>query len=869
MSEGGSLLKASLVMAIGTLLSRLLGFVRNAMLLIAIGAAAGGVNAAFQTANTLPNMVYNLLASGVINAILIPQIVSAFKRKSGQEYVNRLLTLAGTILFVVTVIMMVAAPLLVLVTAFGYSQEIRVLAIAFALLCLPQIFFYGLYNLLGQLLNARGVYGPYMWAPVVNNVVAIIGLAVFLWMWGQTPGQFAVTDFSSAQFWVLGGSATLGVIAQALILFIPMKRAGITFRPDFHFRGNSFGRASHVAGWTFATLGLNQIGVLATTNISSFADEWAHSSGATIAGISARATAYLLWMLPHSLITLSVTTVIFTRIAEAVADGNTRRVADNYLLGVRTVITTAVLSSAILIATAVPLMQAVLPLQTDTDLIRAYAWVLVAFAPSLPALGIMIVVQTVFYAYEDAKPLFLLTIPSTTAMLIACFSLFYLLTPPWWVVATGIGESVALIVFATLGMRQVSRKVPLVQHRPLLRNALSSFTSASIACAAGIGALSLIGVDTVTDSSMLRPLIALAKVIAVAIIIVLIHIVAMRILAPQDLAKIMHPIGAKLRIPVRIRTLLFSALPTHTPPQTSETPTDDNAVSSLTGVEENSTTQSVTAGSIMDESENVESAEGEGNDMSSEEDVEQVTKPEPASTSKSGTTSTSDAVPASTSTALVTTKKPASTKLGFDPTVPTLAFAGILIAVAFFWAVAGLFTSPNVKLPELSITQSSAKVAPQTPQSVAVTAENTPKPATPEIAQVSVLSWNGSGDNEDQAINIMDGDDTTSWESRAFDINQFPRNGTVTLLFALKQEAPVKEISLIMDNSTSGGEAVLRSVNPENPREGTDLKSVSMSPLTTITLDSPTPVRALAVSFRTMPQTEGLFRARVLEAKIQ
>lgn len=264
-----SILRASALMASGTMVSRILGFIRNAMLIAAVGATAGGVGAAFQTANTLPNTVFNLLASGIFDAVLVPQIVGAIKRRNdGDTYVNRLLTLAGTVLFVVTFITMVLAPLLVIITAAGYTESIRNLAILFALLCLPQLFFYGLYNLLGELLNAREIFGPYMWAPVVNNVVGIAGLALFLGIWGGAPdGGIPADDLTGAQFWVLAGSATLGVICQALCLLWPMRRAGISFKLDFHFRGTSFGSMPRVAGWTFATLGVSQVGVLSTNNL--------------------------------------------------------------------------------------------------------------------------------------------------------------------------------------------------------------------------------------------------------------------------------------------------------------------------------------------------------------------------------------------------------------------------------------------------------------------------------------------------------------------------------------------------------------------------------------------------------------------------
>ena len=334
-----SILRASALMASGTMVSRILGFVRNAMLIAAVGATAGGVGAAFQTANTLPNTVFNLLASGIFDAVLVPQIVGAIKRRhDGDTYVNRLLTLAGTLLFLVTFVTMVLAPVLVMITAAGYTEDIRNLAILFALLCLPQLFFYGLYNLLGELLNAREIFGPYMWAPVVNNVVGIAGLGLFLVIWGGAPdGGIPAGDLTGAQFWVLAGSATLGVICQALCLLWPMRRAGVSFKPDFHFRGTSFGSMPRVAGWTFATLGVSQVGVLSTNNLAAMADGFIGRNGAQggVVGILAYSTAFMIFMVPQSLITVSLTTAIFTRMAGAVADGDDRAVADSYHLGVR------------------------------------------------------------------------------------------------------------------------------------------------------------------------------------------------------------------------------------------------------------------------------------------------------------------------------------------------------------------------------------------------------------------------------------------------------------------------------------------------------------------------------------------------------
>ena len=104
-SGGSSVLANSAVMAAGTLFSRASGFIRSALLVAALGS---GLHAdVFNIANTVPNMLYILLAGGVFNAVLVPQLVKAQKNDAdgGAAYTDRIITLAGLFLGVVTVIL--------------------------------------------------------------------------------------------------------------------------------------------------------------------------------------------------------------------------------------------------------------------------------------------------------------------------------------------------------------------------------------------------------------------------------------------------------------------------------------------------------------------------------------------------------------------------------------------------------------------------------------------------------------------------------------------------------------------------------------------------------------------------------------------
>lgn len=555
-----SLLRSSAVMASGTLVSRILGFIRAALLVAAIGGAAGQVSAAFQVANTLPNTVYNLLAAGVFDAVLVPQIVRALKQRSGDVYVNRLLTVAGTILFGVTLVAMVASPLLVTILAGTFSGELRALTIGFSLVCLPQIFFYGLYNLLGELLNARGVFGPYMWAPVVNNIVAIAGLIVFMSTFGGagSTGTSSVADFTSAQFWVLAGTATLGVICQAMVLVIPMRRAGVRVNPDFRFRGTSFGTASTVAGWTFATLGISQLGVISTTQLATRADAWADlTQTSTMAGYTAYTTMFMIYMVPQSLISVSLATAIFTRLANAAADRDHRTVANQYTTGITLITMLSLLSAAILIAGATPMVQMILPGTTNPDVISAYTLILVALMPGVASTGMVLMSQRVFFAYEDARPVFLMGIVPTLLQIIVGWSIYFAADPQWWTFGASLGETVCRLVQGFLAVIWVARKIAFVNPGRIIASYLRYLVAGVAAWALAALVLHLIGPMTLVDNGGLRFIVATLKLVLVTILGVAVYFGVLHLIDPVSSSRAMDYVAARVPGASRVRAALL------------------------------------------------------------------------------------------------------------------------------------------------------------------------------------------------------------------------------------------------------------------------------------------------------------------------
>nr|WP_276610945.1 murein biosynthesis integral membrane protein MurJ [Kineococcus siccus] len=483
--------RSSALMASGTLVSRVLGFLRVAVLGIAVGATASGVGGqVFDVANKAPNNFYILIAGGVLNAVLVPQIVKAFRLPdAGQEFVDRLITLALVLMAGATVLITLAAPLVVRLYAEDWDRDWFVLGTAMAYWCLPQVFFYGLYTVLGQVLNARGSFGPYMWAPVVNNVVAVAGLLVFLALF---PGG----DVLDADAWtpgmvaLLAGSATAGVALQALVLVWPLHRAGFRYRPRFGVRGTGLGSAGRVAGWTFAGVALGQLAFVPTSKVMTSAGYALNQAGENGASGNSYTYAFLLFMLPHSLVAVSLVTALFTRLSRSAVAGDVRAVRRDFSAGARTVAAAGALATAAFVALGPSIGDVVVSGG------RPIGWVLVAMSVGLVPFSVTYLVQRVFYAYEDARTPF--TVQAVVAVVTTLGNgvCWFLLEPRWQVVGVGAFMSLANVVGCVLGLTLLRRRFRgldgggLDGHR-LLRTLVRLLVVGGLAALAGTGVVRL------------------------------------------------------------------------------------------------------------------------------------------------------------------------------------------------------------------------------------------------------------------------------------------------------------------------------------------------------------------------------------------
>lgn len=303
-------------MALGTLLSRITGLIRGLLTVAVLGTALLGDT--YNVGNTTPNIIYNLLIGGALTAVFVPQIVRSFRDgDGGSAFVSKLVSLIGTLIFIVTALAMLLAPLLVSLYAPTFTGRAREVTIAFTLYCLPQILFYGLFGILGQVTNAKERFGPMMWSPIANNLAVIALFGYFMTL----QDELTVGTITDQQVALLGVGTTIGIAIQAIILIPYIKGSGLTLRLRFDWRNSGLGKSLRLGSWTLLSVLASQLGFLVTVNLATRSGLSAIESGIEYGvGYTPYANAYLILMLPHSIATISIVTAILPQLSKFVID---------------------------------------------------------------------------------------------------------------------------------------------------------------------------------------------------------------------------------------------------------------------------------------------------------------------------------------------------------------------------------------------------------------------------------------------------------------------------------------------------------------------------------------------------------------------
>jgi putative peptidoglycan lipid II flippase len=449
--KNNELFRASGIMALGTILSRITGFFRAILGVAVLGTAL--LADTYNVANTMPNILYNLLVGGALTAIFVPQLVRSFGDDDGGDgFASRLVTTISGILLLLVILGVIFAPALVRLYApefstVGFETENQI-AIAFTRYCLPQIFFLGLFTMLGQVANARGSFAPLMWAPIANNLVVIAVFAgVLIFQNSITIGT--ITDF---QIQLLGWGTTLGIVVQALILIPVVKRSGIHLRIRFGLHG--LGKSFSLAGWTLVYVLISQLGYLVTVNVATSAAVRSAQEGITTGvGFTPFTAAYYIMLLPYSIVTISIVTALLPHLSKLAIEKNVEEVRKQLIRAIKMVGVITVPSSVALFFFG-PLMTEALYFGISLEDSRYIGQVLSALSLGLVAFSINLILIRGFNAFEDTRTQVISILIINIISVALSYVFLYTLNSQQVTIGLGVAFSASYIVglFITLGL---------------------------------------------------------------------------------------------------------------------------------------------------------------------------------------------------------------------------------------------------------------------------------------------------------------------------------------------------------------------------------------------------------------------------------
>ena len=438
-------------MALGTILSRITGFVRGILIVAVLGTTL--LADTYNVANTMPNILYNLLVGGALTAIFIPQLVRSFDHEDGGDgFASRLITTISLILLVLVAIGVYFAPALVRLYAPefftpGFEAE-KDISIAFTRYCLPQIFFLGLFTMLGQVANARGSFGPLMWAPIANNIVGIALFGGFLLL----STGITAESITPTQVQILGWGTTLSVVVQALVLVPVIKRLGIKLRPQWGLAG--LGKSFGLAGWTLLYVLISQLGYLVTVNVATSAAVRSAQEGiARGVGYTPYTYAYFVMLLPYSIVTISIITAILPHLSRLAVAGDREEVRVQLIRAIK-LVGVITIPSAVAFLFFGPLITEVIFIGIPIEDSRYIGYVLAALSFGLVAFSINLILIRGFNAFEDTRTqvisIFIINLISVG------FSYLFLnlLKTQWVTIGLGVAFSISYLVglFITLSL---------------------------------------------------------------------------------------------------------------------------------------------------------------------------------------------------------------------------------------------------------------------------------------------------------------------------------------------------------------------------------------------------------------------------------
>jgi putative peptidoglycan lipid II flippase len=537
--------RSTAIMAAGTLLSRITGIARNALLLACLGTTLLGDS--YNSANTTPNMVYELVAGGVLSALLVP-LFNALNHKGtkrARDGINALVSLAAVALVLTAIVVALASPSIMWLYFHKPGQAIqRQLGTELLRMFAPQIAVYGFITLATAALNTKRRFGAAMLAPVFNNLVMI---AILSWTYRVLSRLYpndakakvqllAVANDTHAK-WILGFGTTAGVLAMGLVLIPALRNADVGWKWRWEPTHPAVRELLRLSGWTMGYVAANQAALLFIQS-RAVDVEGPNGGGGTMYSVAYS----VFFLLPHSLFAVSIMTALQPELSSAFVQRSRKRFRDLLAQNIGNTLAVIVPSAVGLFVLATPLTKLLKIGKVNAANAERLGHVVQMMAIGLPAFSVYLLLMNALKAMRDTKATFTV---NATECLINVGLAFAFLKAGMGVVGLGLAFALAYIVSVFLAFHTVSKRTNGIHGRRLaqstVRIALSGAAMGLVVWLAALGTQRLLG------STLNTKLTALAQIGAGVSVGVTVYVLVARVLRVRELDLVLASIRRRLR----------------------------------------------------------------------------------------------------------------------------------------------------------------------------------------------------------------------------------------------------------------------------------------------------------------------------------
>jgi putative peptidoglycan lipid II flippase len=447
-----SLTRATAVMSVGTALSRITGFLRLAVMAWAIGGAESKLPDTYNLANTMPNIVYQLVLGEILATLFVPIFVEHLTTRAKDEawrLASTILNLAVIIAGIISAAAVLLAPWIIKIYTFrlppGVERDFQEQTGAFLLrLLLPQMIFYAGGAVLTGLLNAHRKFGAPMFAPLLNNVIVMITFVVFRF----THGTSHLQDLTTGDKWLLGGGTTLGIVAMTMVLWpFVLRLKDQRYSPrELDWRNPAIRHVGSLAKFSLAYVIVNQIGLWIVYLLANDVK----------GGVTAFQSSFILYQLPYGIFAVSVFTALVPTLSEHHVRGDVPAFRRDLSLGVRTTLFIVVPAAAGFIALSRPIVRLLLEHgvfgASSTGL---FAETFLLMAIGLAAYAVFQQLMRASYARQDTKTPWIVNSVAVAFNIAIAFPLFAALDVPGLALAHAISYIFAALLGGVVLRRQL------------------------------------------------------------------------------------------------------------------------------------------------------------------------------------------------------------------------------------------------------------------------------------------------------------------------------------------------------------------------------------------------------------------------------